>query len=264
METTPPGTPPAEQPIGNQPTEQSPNLTGQPAQPAALQPSVEDLQAQLQQANQQLEQKEQNYRSLQGEFTRRSQALAQLTGSQLQQPQTPVDPIAPYVQKIVAQGYSEKDARVIAQTQYEMTQAMVTPLQQQFQQQQQTTAQLTQLDRIASQAYAKFPDLFPDQQSINDAVQAANVYVQRGGIMDERTLLSIANDNIFERRFSGRQPAAQQPQYQQPAPINPFANGMNRVQQGYSPLQPPANQPLQGQSLDIANEIANQIKNRPR
>lgn len=250
MSELPTGTPqPSEQPgNGTQTPEQAAVNPGQQSQAAP--PTIEQLQAQLQQEQSARQQQDQSYRALQADYTRKAQALAQLAGSQAP-PQAPPDPIAPYVQKIVAQGYSEKDARVIAQSQYEMTQSMVAPLQQQIQQGYQQTQQLTQVDNLLNGAYREDPTVFPDQKVYDQVRQAAINYTQQGGQLDSRMIRSIANDAAYWARQG--QPLQQQPppQAMQPLGFQPFRNGQNIVTPGYQPPMQQGNAPLTGAAAEV-------------
>jgi hypothetical protein len=240
------GTPPApEQPQQGTPgPEQAQQQPGNSPETQPQQPSVEALQQQLQQERQQREHYERQYQALQPEYTKARQALAHLAGAQPQQPQPPADPIAPYVQKLTAQGYDEKSARAVAGIAYDM----VAPIQQQFQQQMAVATQASQLDYALTSVASQNQTLF-NTPGVYDAVRndALNL-VQHNGQIDPVTLRRMAIIHDYEQRQ--QQPPAQyapqyqpNPQPQQTMPPQPFANGMFRGAAGYAP-QPQATQPM--------------------
>lgn len=253
MDTPAPGTPPQEQPPGTPPVEQAPAAPGQPPQAAApAPPTAEDFQRQLQQERQQREQLESNYKSLQGEFTRRSQALAQLTGN-TGPAAPPVDPLQQYVDIYTRQGFDPKQARAAAEVQFKMAQDLAAPLQQQVQ----IARQSSNVDYAIQQAMGMRPGLFRNQQDVDTARQAAIAHIQAGGEPNPRLMCSIVNDSHFweEPASPSAPPAAMQPLQPQP-----FANGFNRIGGGFQPAPQINPQTLSPESQRVADEIAARLK----
>lgn len=218
---------PAGQPepgIQPQPGQPEPQLNAQPsAADPTPQPSVEELQRQLTERDQRLQQLDESARFHQSNSDRFQNALKVALG---QSPSSapPQDPIAPFVQKLIAQGYDEKSARAVASTSYEMSQALMQPLQQQVQ----VAQQATNIDYSIQQAASQWPHLFTSNEDYTQARQAAQYLVQNGGVADARTIASIVNDN---RTFGPQRTA-------QPAPIaqhpQPFARGMYNTAPGFT------------------------------
>lgn len=260
-----PGTPsPAEQvPSGPQPTEQAPSQTQQPGapveQPASAQPTAEQLNAQLNQERAQREQLESNYKSLQGEFTRRSQALAQLTGATgvAPVPAAPPDPLQRYVEMYTAQGFDAKQARMAAQVQHQMAQDMIAPIQQQVQVAQQASG----IDYAIQQAAGMAPHLFSTQEDVDVARQAGMAHLRNGGQLDPRFLVSVSNDNRLWKSLNN--PTPQPTPTPQAQPPNPLAGGMFRVTPGLTPQFPIAQKPQGAQTTEgkaLEQYLANALK----
>lgn len=224
-----------------------------PVEPTAPpQPSIEDLQAQLNQERQNREQWENQYKALQPEYTRARQALANLAGAP--PPQAAQDPLEPYVNELVSQGYSKESARAVASTSYKMTQAAIAPLQQQTQMAQQAA----NIDYSIQQAAQQWPQLFTSQQEYNEARQAAQYIVQNGGVPDPRTIAAVVNDNRFFRQPNGTPPAAMQPA---PPVAQPFANGMYQTRPGFTqPSYQNTSQQLSADQQTAEAFILNRIK----
>lgn len=246
------GTQPQEQPSsGTPPQVEQAHANGQPSQAAPAQPTVEQLQAQLDSERQQREHFQNQYQALQPEYTRARQALANLAGAPT--PQAPQDPVAQYVSELTSQGYDEKSARAVASVVYKMTQSTLAPLQQELQ----VTRNASGIDYAVNQAMQMAPQLFTSPADYDAARQAATAHVQAGGQLDPRMIVSVVNDNRFWQ--SMRTP--QQPQQAaQPLPTQPFANGFNRVGGGFQPPQQRANAPLGKEAQDLQNEINNRYK----
>lgn len=262
-------TPPAPQPViitGNEPPAPPPP----PQQPPDGAPTPEQIaqwrtQAeQAQQLQQTLQQQQDQYRQLQGEFTRRSQALAQLTGANPQA--APQDPIAPYVQELVQQGYPERDARAIATTQYKMTQQYVAPLQQQLQQTQAAATASQTVEPVMAQLYQQMPGLFQNPGVYEQTKQGLIAQAANNGLVDMEQAIMTASALSAQAAYRQQmqqppqfppmvpyQPQAQQPpQYQPGQPIpQPHANGMFRVMPNFQQQTPqPAALPADAQQVD--------------
>lgn len=190
------------------------------------------------------------YGNLQGAYTQTRQQIAALTGAQ-QPAAAPQDPLAKYVQPLVAKGYSEKDARAMAETQFAMMQDHLTPLQQQFTQSVQALQGQTQVDTIMRDAWGKHPQLFSDPVIQQQTEQALRTMAQQGGQISPD--LAIDTAAIFAFRKTLGQPPGQP---QQAPPMQPqiYANGMNGIRPGFPPVAQP-----QSQSLSAEQQAADTL-----
>lgn len=264
MPETPQGTPsPAEPaPQSPQPLEQAQAApSGQPTPAAAdPQPTAEDYQRQLQQERQTREQLESNYKSLQGEFTRRSQALAQLTGNTNPIQAPPPSPVDQYAQHFVAKGYTPENAKNSAELVYNIVQAELRPVLQQAQ----IAQQSSNVDYAIQQAAQMAPDLFTSQDDWNTARQAAMAHIQAGGQPDPRLMVSVVNDAKFWAARNKPMPSQAQPPAPQP---QPFSNGMFRLQPGGQPqFQPPAKPtgPVTPEGQEFLKHIQERLTKKPQ
>lgn len=235
---------PVEQPVAGpqqQPGQPAPQQVAQPvAADPTPQPTVEELQRQLAERDQRLQQLDESARYHQSNADRYQNALKVALGQQPSANQPPQDPIAPFVQKLVSQGYSPESARAVASTSYEMTQAMMAPIQQQVQ----VAQQYANITPAIDQAAARMPGLFTSQQDYQDAREAASYLVQNGGVADPTTILSMVNDARFRRQMNNPNPQ----NYPAPATVpqnqpQPFARGMYNTAPGFT--QPSYQQPPQ-------------------
>lgn len=207
VEQTPQATQQTQEQTPQQTTAQS-QQTEQTKAPGLTPEQIVELQTRASRA----EQLEENYKHLQAEFTRRSQALAQLTGAQPQlQPQ---DPLAPYIQKLVSQGYDEKDARAIVSVSHEMTQ----PLQQQLQQAQIATQQSAFVGDVMRQAWASAPHLFADPEVAQNVEAILRNEALRGQKIDaeyalDAALITAGRKNLKAPTGNQQGASQQQPQF---------------------------------------------------
>lgn len=268
LSTVPPGQSPQGTPLPVQQAPVEPNpapqpviITGNeppappaPPQPPADAPTAEQIAqlqqqaAQAQQYQQALQQREEQYRNLQAAYTRGQQALATLGATP---PPPPQDPIAPYVQKLVAQGYGEKDARAVAQTQYEMTQQFLAPIQTQVQQYQAAAMAQQTVEPVMQQLYQQRPDLFQVPGVYEQTKQGLIAQAAHNGKVDvvqaAMTAAALSMQASFQQPPQGQQFPPMAPQYQ-PQPQfqpgqqipQPFANGQFRVMPNFQqqPVQP--------------------------
>jgi len=255
MSNTNEGTPSVEQPvIGTQPTEQA-AVTNAGEQPVPAQPSIEALQQQIAQERTAREQQEQSYKALQSEFTRKSQALAQLAGTQLQPPQG--DPLASQVEFFTKRGYDAKQGRDLA----EFMQSQLQPLQQQYQQSFRSLQQQSILGNVLQDAYAKDAALFADPEIYRETEATLRDFTSSGGSVTPEFALQVAVLAKYEReRANGGQ------QQSRPLPpAQPFANGQFNVRPGYQPQANPNPTPILSTDQQAADaEIKARYNLNPR
>lgn len=260
-----PSTVPTEQP-GNgtpAPAQQAPVQYTEPtpAQPPAASPSSEEIATLRQQAEQarayqeQLAQVQEQYKFLQGDYTRKSQALAQLSGAQTP-PQAQQDPLTPYIEGLSRKGYDKQQARDLA----EMVHGMVAPLQQQLQQAAQIGQNQALVDSVMRDAWSQAPTVLGDPRisaAVENQLRAA---AAQGMVIDRNMALSLG---FVEQGWASLKPNQQQPAPQaQPLPHNPqpvpqyMAHGMYRPATGYPPPQPTVNAqtPEQQEAQRVINE----------
>lgn len=200
---------------------------GQQGEPSPQQPTAEALQQQLEQAKREAQetreraaQIEEGYKHLQADYTRKSQALAQLSGAPL--PQQQVDPVSRHIAALKAKGYKEEDLRPVLETSAQLTQEMIREQLAPFQQQLAATQAYGQVGSAMQQA-AQNPQvaqLFSDPQ-ISDYVQRilAENARQHGVPPDPVTAQNLAYMAYGQRSMNPPQQQAQQAQQvQQPAP----------------------------------------------
>lgn len=260
MPETPQGTPqPAEQ-LGNgtQPQEQAQQQNdGQQQQAAPPQPSVEELRQQLEAERQQREHYQQQYQNLQPEYTRARQALAAYAGGQLQPNQPPPDPVASLVQKY-GKKFDPSHVEVIGQMMQDYTQG-IREENAQLRQQYQAVSQASQVDYyLSSLANQQATAAYVNPQTYDQVRQAALQLAQRGGQLDQETLLDMAI--IADARAKLANPQRQQQQFtpqppQGALPPQIFSGGMNRITPGYAPQPAPQNQALDPAAQRVAEEM---------
>lgn len=199
--------------------QQAPQQTPPPANPQATppaqtpqSPNPEEIAA-LRERAARAEQVEKNYRELQGAYTRSQQALKAYVGAP-PAPPTPQDVLAPYVQKLVSQGYDEKDARALAGT----IQEFVQPIQQQFGAGLAAAQAQAQIPLVMQQAYGQAQALFADPWIQNEVQNALLEAAQTNpGAVTPAYAISYAMIRDGERRYFPQQNGNQQPmQPQQP------------------------------------------------
>lgn len=182
-------------------------------------------------------QQQEQYRQLQGEFTRKSQALAQLAGAQPTAP--PQDPIAPLVNRMANEfGMHPDDARKFAPAMNALIQDAMRPMQQQLQQ---SHAQLQgglHVDQVLNQVYSANPQLFANQGIYDATRQALVAQIMANGQVDAEQAEYTAVVMAHQAAKRGQQ-APMQPQFQpQQQPIaQPFQNGMFRVMPNFQTQQ---------------------------
>lgn len=236
MTPTPDGTQPVEQisPTGTaQPTElaqQTAVTTAQTATETSGTPDIASLQAELarereakQVAEAQRVEYETRFKQTQAAYTQARQQIGALTGTQTQ-PQE--DPLAPHVASLVAEGYSEKDARAVAQLSYNMVQ----PVLRQQQQQMAALQASNQIGDIMRQTWGSRPDLFTDPQVATQVEQQLRYNAINGYPVDADAARYIALDVQDKLRAQGRQGATP---VQQPVNYPPQFASFNGQQGGY-------------------------------
>lgn len=203
----------ADQSQTQQQPQQAAQQTAASQQQATLTPEqIADLQKKAAEA----EHFKKQYDALLPEFTRRSQALAQLAGSTQQQQTHQQDPLKPYVDKLVAKGYAPEDARAVAEVSYEMTQ----PLRQEFAQQQAALQQTNQIQYVMQQAWSKNASAFADPEIVQQVEQILRQEALKGQSVDPEYALDIAFVAAGRRAMSKGQQQTQTVQ-QQPGNIAP-------------------------------------------
>lgn len=236
QEQVPPGTPQQVQqeavPTGNQPVQQT--QTGDeptPEQIAQWRASA-DQAAQFQQ---QLQQRDEQFRNLQADYTRKAQALAQLAGAT--PPQAPADPIAQYAKALESKGYNATQARDLAEMNYSMMQQEVAPLRQKLSAFETAQAIEPQIKGSLDALYGRSPQLFTNPGTYEKAMLDVRNAVQAGMRVDDKFVEQMT---VLAAHELG-QSRPQQVVPMQPAP-QIFANGMNRPTTGYPPPAQPARQ----------------------
>lgn len=239
-----PGTAPVlAQPGDGTPAPQQPQAATPP--PVQAQPSVEELKAQLAEEKKARETAENSTKHFQSEFDKLRTRAAAVT----QEPPQ-VDPLKAHVDKLVAKGMLEADARAIAEVQYEM----MRPLQQELQTARSAVQGVTQVDRVLEAAIAAKPKLFADQRVINHARQELLAAAQSGNLDYVNPEYAVVAGRMgYAMAFDPdlAQPTAPQPA--QPRSLN-FAG----PQPGYTPAAQPlkAENPLTAQ---LAAQMAEHI-----
>lgn len=189
------------------------------------------------QLQQQLQQASESARFHQSNASKFQNALAQVMG-QPAQAQQPQDPLAPYSDKIrdlVAENYSEKDARTIVS----LVKDMVSPLQQELQQSRAAVTNGFQVDQVMQKLYQSHQSLFTNPQVYDHTRQTALMYImQPGAQLDPELLLDVAasaNYRLGQQQQNGQTPP---PMQQQTPPPQPFQGGMFGMRPGYQPQAP--------------------------
>lgn len=247
------GTPPLPEQPGNGtlPAEQAPQQTGQPSPAAPAPPTVEALTQQLEAERQQRQHFERQYQEILPEFTRKSQALAQLAGAHPQANQPPPDPLAPFVNELRQQGFDEKSSRAVV----DIANRMMQPLQQQMQQTYQVNQQTAQVDYMLGQTAQAAPLLFKTQAAYDQVRQTALQVVQNGGQLNRELLEDIAAVADYRAQKGSPPPANGFSQNALPPQI--FAGGMNRPGAGFGQHQQPVPQkaPLSAEAIELQATI---------
>lgn len=198
-----PGTPPQEQP--QQPTaEQFAQLQAQAARAA-------DLEKQLQTTTE-------SARYFQSQASRFQQALG------IQPQQQPQDPAAGIAKMLFDEGLTEGAANGIAKAIH----STYAPLQQQLQQSQAALQGGLQVDSVMGQVYQANPALFSNPAVFESVKSQALTLAMQGGQIDPGFIEDLAA--IASYRAGKQQPTNQPgviPFNQNPAPAQPFANGMH-------------------------------------
>lgn len=228
-----PQAPPQQQQQAPNPNPQAP---GAPDQPKEQKPSVEALTAKLAELETNLQKRDESYKHLQAEFTKRSQVLAQLMGQQPQQAQQ--DPLAPYVEKLAQKGYDKDDARNMLGVVHEL----IAPLQQSFQQQQQALQQTTRINDALQQAWND--PIGQSMLSDPEVMKLVRENLERDALEGMMVSIDTAIDyaamaNSRKMRANKGQPA-QPVQRQANGPSFPSFVGPTS---GYQPVQTPAAKP---------------------
>ncbi len=207
-------------------------------------------QQQLAAREQQLQQVTESAKYFQGQTHRLQQAL----GAPQQQPAA--DPLTPYIQKLVAKGYGEKEARDVAGLNYEMVQQQVAPLQQELAATRNALAVEPQIKGSLDALYGQSPHLFATPGVYDRTMNDVRTAVQQGMRIDDKFVEQMAVLAAHEMS-KGKPPQA--------APVQPppqiFQNGMTRPATGYPYAQPLTNQPSMTQDQATADAfIKDQFK----
>jgi hypothetical protein len=176
--------------------------------------------------------------------------MATLTGNANGQPPQQ-DPVEPYVKNLVSQGYDEKDARAIANTQY----SMVQPLIQQNQQMQAAIHGNAIVGDVLREGYAKNPQLFGDPSIYQSVEQVLRAEAMRGNQITAEYALDLAFVAEGRKRMQGAQTQ------QQAATQTPQINGQFGWASGFPGPQPPT-QTVQKTLSPEAKELSNQVRSR--
>ncbi len=245
------------------PNEQDPALSGgqgdqtpplsQPTSPNGTDPSsvqtpptedIEALRAAAARANQleaELGQIKQNYDHLRTDHTRKSQALAQLTGANQAPPQ---DPLSPFLQKAAAKGYNPEDARFMA----EMVQEMVAPLAQQQQQYYGALQATQQVGDVMRAAWTQEPEIFADPRVSQQVEAQLKQNAMTGQSCEPALAVNLAILASHQLRKQGNQaPPAQQWQ-------PPSFGGFTGMPGGFAP-QAPAKQQANPMADDLYQKM---------
>lgn len=195
--------------------------------PPVVQPNAELLA--LQKQNQEAQRKITELGQQRAEALRQRDALI---GSQPAAPT--VDPIQPYVDMLVKQGYDEKDARAIAGVSHAMMQPVI-------QAQQQSTAALqntAMVGQIMQEAWGAMPGVFAANVQIGQNVQRIlQADALAGRPIDKEYALNLALIEDGRARYSGQTPPVQQ---QTPPPNFNF---MSSPQPGFTAPAPTTQAP---------------------
>lgn len=199
---------------------------------------------QAQQANQLQEQ----YRNLQSDYTRKAQALAQLAGSQFQQPQQ--DPYEQYAKWAEQKGFDKDTARAVAEMADMIAQQRTQSAMQQFQYQNAGN----QIPIVMQQAYSNAPQALQNpavqeevRKELMELAQAGQFQLLTPDYAANRAKIIAFDKGVFV-------PGAQQPPAQQPNPnissIWGIPNGFNQSQK--QEVQRPASPITQQVQADLA------------
>jgi hypothetical protein len=251
-EIAPTGNQPAPQ-IGTEGQQQSPPVQSTPAAP-----SLESVQAELASERQKAAEYEKRFKDTQGAYTRSQQALAALNGTDPNNRPAPVDPLAKYVQQLQAKGYNAKEARDVAEVQYQMAQDLIAPVQQQYQQGFAALQGQTLVGDAMQQAASADQSLFQSPQVVDAVQQQLRQYAQQGGQITPQIARDIAILASYNLRASQPQNTVQFPQpvvtQGQPTP-QPFRNGMFNINPSFQPSAQPGPQPLSPEAAQVDAEI---------
>lgn len=258
-----PGSPAGAPEPGQQPTQQAPQIgtEGQQQSPPAQtppSPSLEQVQAELAQERQRASEYEKRFKDTQGAYTRSQQALAALNGTDPNNRPTPADPLAKYVQQLQAKGYNAKEARDVAEVQYQMAQDLIAPVQQQYQQGFAALQGQTLVGDAMQQAATADPGLFQAPQVQEAVQQQLRQYAQQGGQITPqiaRDIAILASYNLRSTQPPNTipfQPPVVTPGQQSP---QPFRNGMFNINPSFQPQVQPGAAPLSPEAAQIDAEI---------
>lgn len=203
-----------------------------------------------------LQQTERNYGELRADYTRKAQALAQLAGAQTP-PQAPQDPLTPFVQKLVAKGYPEEDARSVAEMSYEMMQPILQQQQQYFGALQATQ----QVGDVMRSTWSTRPDLFTDPQVASLVEAQLRHDALSGAKLDPALAVRyavLARDEIEQERM--RNPNRPPPTQHQ---MQPSFGSFNGPTGGYTPA-PPQTQPKANPQADALYQQMNSYSGVPK
>lgn len=205
----PQGTPQSEQ-QGNPQQQQAPASE-------ALQQQLEQARRETEEARKQAEQFQENYRNLQADHTRKSQALAQLVTGQYPQ-QQPVDPVSRIAAELKAKGYKEEDIRPVLEANRQITQELIQQHLGPVTQQLQATQAYTRVGEAMQQAASnpQVAQLLSDPEIGGYVNRVLAASAQQGVPPDPQTAANLAFMAFGQRQL---QAAAQPPQQQ--APVAP-------------------------------------------
>lgn len=134
-----------------------------------------------------------NYKELQAEFTRRNQAAAQALQGTQQQTQ---DPLAIFVDKLVKKGYDPKQARDLAEIQYEM----IRPIAEQLHQNNASMNARYAVDGVMNEVVNKAGRLFEDEEVQRLTHEAVTQFaVETGKVPTAEFALNIAKQHYVDR-----------------------------------------------------------------
>lgn len=245
----------------NQPPAQVPPAAHSAAQPPgtpppATPPAASVNPADVQRLQQELDAAKRSASYFQSQFDQTRLALANVVGA-APPPANQPDPLAHFVEKLVAKGYAPKAARDTAELMHEMVQPIIRDVQAT----QQQTRQMAGIDSAIQEAYSAMPSLFTDPAAVAQVRQQCQTWVAQGGTITPRFALSIANDLALDSRLRSQQPGYTPPSPPQQQP-QIFQNGMFNTQPAFTPPAATPTTQVSAASDHVTNEMATYLKLR--
>lgn len=245
------GTASPDQPLLGSPETQQADTTTDSLESAIdeNQPSAEQIAQWKSQADEAVKYKQQ-YDSLLPEFTRKSQALAQLAGSQTPTAK-PADPLSEIAASLVSQGYSVRDAAAVAKSVGGPLFSRLSVLEQQVQQGQSALHNNSIIGDVMQQCWKESPDLFSNPQVAEEVNATLRSIAMNGEPVTKDMALNIAYIAEGRARHGARQQTQAPPTQSTPnfnSQIGPFSSLSNlRPAPSQNTIQPmtPAQSELQ-------------------